>query len=339
MAYFFCQNTIPELNHAAAIIRGLTYLLVDQKPELVGHLQRHYNQRGSDIFKGSNVIYELWRTLIEILKDTALPKVYLLVDALDECDSTSSGIFLKLLLHERLKSSQKVKWIISSRNERHVKEYLESPSAAYDTSLELNSRHVAKAVDAFVAFKVSDLTRRKGYTLETRKLIESYLMRKADGTFLWVALVCKELERVSARKALKAVEQFPTGLEPLYGRMMELVRQEDDKEEFKLRLRLLRMVTLSCRPLNLDEIGMIGDFEKELYDSKKYMEDLVQSCGSFLTISKDIVSFVHQSAKDFFSTGQGVTIFPSGLNETQKELVQQLLSLISTSLTRDIYSL
>jgi hypothetical protein len=189
MAYFFCQDTVKELNKAAVIVRGLTYLLVEQKPELIGHLRRHYDQRESDIFEGSNAIYELWRTLMEVLEDAALSKVYFLVDALDECDSTSAVIFLKLLLQARSKSSQKVRWIISSRNEPHIWEYLGSPSAAHDTSLELNSTHVAKAVDAFIAFTVNDLAHRKRYAEETVK---------------WVALVCKELEKIPARKALKA---------------------------------------------------------------------------------------------------------------------------------------
>ncbi|KAL9078303.1 MAG: hypothetical protein Q9157_002766 [Trypethelium eluteriae] len=339
MAYFFCQNTIQELNHAAAIVRGLTYLLVDQKPELIGHLRRHYDQRGSNMFEGSNAMYELWRTLMEILEDTALSKVCLLVDALDECDPTSSGIFLNLLLHERSKFSQKVKWIISSRNEPHIKEYLENAIAAHDTSLELNSTHVAKAVDAFIAYKVNNLARRKTYTAEIKQSVRSHLIHKADGTFLWVALVCKELEKVAARKALRAVQQFPTGLTPLYGRMMELVRQENDEEEVELRLRLLRTVTLTFRPLDLNEIGIIGGFEREFCEGREHMEDLVQSCGSFLVISKQVISFVHQSAKDYFSSGQGVTIFPLSPDKMQEELAQQLLKLMSNSLNRDICGL
>ncbi|KAL9078305.1 MAG: hypothetical protein Q9157_002768 [Trypethelium eluteriae] len=336
MAYFFCQNTLQELNSAAAIVRGLTYLLVDQKPELVGHLRRHYDQRGSDMFEGSNTIYELWRTLMEVLGDVALPKVYLLVDALDECDSTSSDIFLRLLL-QASKSSQKVKWIISSRNEWHIREHLESPIAAHDTSLELNSTHVAKAVDALIASKVDDLARRKRYTEGMVQSVRNRLTCKADRTFLWVALVCKELEKMPARRVLTAVEQFPAGLKPLYGRMMELVRNDENEEEVELRLRLLRTVTLTLRPLDLNEVSIIGGFERDFCEVRGYMEDLVQSCGSFLTISKDIVSFVHQSAKDFFSTGQGLTIFPSSLNHTQGELVQQLLKLMSNTLKRNIY--
>ncbi|KAI9658392.1 MAG: hypothetical protein M1821_002525 [Bathelium mastoideum] len=333
MAYFFCQNTIQELNNGAAIIRGLTYFLADEKPQLVAHLRRHYDQRGSGLFEGLNATYEMWRTLMEMLQDVALSKVYLLVDAVDECHVQSAEDFLKLLLQATLKPSSKVKWIISSRNEQYIREYLERPSAAYDTSLELNSTHVTKAVQSFIASKINNLADRKGYTEEIANLIKDHLIKKADGTFLWAALVCKELEKLPKRRALEAVELFPKGLQPLYARMMGLIQQDDD-EEVELRLRLLRTVTLTCRPLDLDEIGMIGGFEGDLCDSRD-MEDLVQSCGSFLVITKDTVSFVHQSAKDYFSVGAGSAIFPSGPSKTQKELAHQSLSLMNNGLKRD----
>ncbi|KAI9679706.1 MAG: hypothetical protein M1822_007312 [Bathelium mastoideum] len=236
MAYFFCQNTIQELNNGAAIIRGLTYFLADEKPQLVSHLRRNYDQRGSGIFEGFNAIYEMWRTLMEVLQDVALTKVYILVDAVDECHEQSAKVFLKLL-QASLEPINKVKWIISSRNEQYIREYLDGPSAAYDTSLELNSTHVAKAVQSFITSKVNSLARRKDYTEEISNSIKNRLMEKADGTFLWAALVCKELEQLPERRALKAAAQFPKGLEPLYGRMMGLV-QQGDEEEIELRLRL-----------------------------------------------------------------------------------------------------
>ena len=341
LSYFFCQNTIQELNTATAIIRGLIYHLVMQKPELVHHLRKDYDRQGSKMFEGVNAIHTLWRTLSEVLKDPVVSKVYLLVDALDESDADSTATFLKLLTTTTSKPWHKVRWIISSRNELGITETLRCAGVAHNTSLELNSVHVARAVESFIEIKVGHLATRKKYTNAQHESTKAYLTKHADGTFLWVALVCKELEKVAARKTQKVLERFPAGLEPLYARMMKSVRRDEDEDEDEVELRegVLRTVTLARRPLDLTELGILAGFEKELNSNVQYLRELVESCGSFLTIRGHIVYFVHQSAKDFFTTGKGSTIFPLGQQSAHVRLAYRSLAQISEHLKRDICGL
>lgn len=39
LSYFFCQATDSRINSAITVLRGLIYLLVDQQPSLVSHVQ------------------------------------------------------------------------------------------------------------------------------------------------------------------------------------------------------------------------------------------------------------------------------------------------------------
>lgn len=48
---------------------------------------------------------------------------------------------------------------------------------------------------------------------------------RADGTFLWVALVAQELQNVRSWDVLRVLKQMPEGLEPLYRRMMNHIQQ------------------------------------------------------------------------------------------------------------------
>lgn len=306
LSFFFCQNTERELSNATAIVRGLTYLLAVQHPKLAHHLCQKYEEAGERLFEGFNVFYTLWRTLLNMVQDATVSKVYLLVDALDECDAASVQAFLAGVTGvtgETSLAARKIKWIVSSRNEQHIQQQLQQDDAVHDTSLELNHAHVAEAVRAFIISRVDRLASAKHYKPELAVAVRQYLHSHADDTFLWVALVCKELGKVATRKTQKTMESFPTGLQPLYQRMLEQLQAGDDPEDTSFRESILRAVTLALRPLHVDEVAHLAGLPAEVTNDTQEVAGLISSCGSFLTIRDDVVSFVHLSAKDYFMTG------------------------------------
>ena len=60
-------------------------------------------------------------------------------------------------------------------------------------SLELNANSISEAVDAYIDHKVSELTQLKQNDGVLQRQVRDQLYQKANGTFLRVALVCKEL--------------------------------------------------------------------------------------------------------------------------------------------------
>src|SRR5438046_1880613 len=52
-----------------------------------------------------------------------------------------------------------------------------------------------------------------------------------------------------------------------------------------------------------------------------------------------MIYFVHQSAKGYFSTGNGSKIFPSGQAEEHRKIGHRSLQVMSDTLKRDIYDL
>jgi hypothetical protein len=67
------------------------------------------------------------------------------------------------------------------------------------------------------------------------------------------------------------------------------------------------------------------------------VEELVSQCGSFLTLRDTVVSFVHQSAKDFLS--QNSSIFPSGQPREHGAISHRCRELMSRTLKKDICNL
>ena len=113
LSYFFCQSTDNRLNNAVSILRGIIYLLAVEQKTLIHHLQKRYDTAGAQLFEGPNVFYTLSGILLDMLSDSSLESVILMVDALDECDSGLDGL-LKLISMDSL-LSPKVKWLVASR--------------------------------------------------------------------------------------------------------------------------------------------------------------------------------------------------------------------------------
>jgi hypothetical protein len=91
-------------------------MLLVQQPYLISHLQRAYETSKAIFFADENVFYALSTVFENMLLDPLLSPAYLIVDALDECDETKPGVNELIgLIYTSLKTSMKVRWLISSR--------------------------------------------------------------------------------------------------------------------------------------------------------------------------------------------------------------------------------
>ena len=67
--------------------------------------------------------------------------------------------------------------------------------------------------------------------------------------------------------------------------------------------------------------------------------EIVEGCGSFLTVRNGTVYFVHQSAKDFLSEVVYDRLFQDGREQVHEHIVSRCLRILSVRLKRDIYHL
>ncbi|KAK3955856.1 hypothetical protein QBC32DRAFT_321280, partial [Pseudoneurospora amorphoporcata] len=316
VAYFFCQATDSRINNATAVLRGLIYLLIEQQPSLLSHVQN-------------------------------LRTTYLIIDALDECVDWSK---LLDLIPQQSSSGSRVKWIVSSRNWPQIEERLEKAADKVKVSLELNAESVAAAVNAFILHKVDDLAGLKKYDPRTKKIVQDYLCSNAQDTFLWVALVCQVLAGPEVKKwrTEEMLREFPSGLDALYARMRENMSRSEDSDLYK---RILAVAAIVRRPINLQELATLVEVPDVICDDLESLKEIIGLCGSFLTLREQTVYFVHQSAKDFLlgnasdKAGNQASqeafkwIFPSGKEDVNYTIFSRSLDAMSTTLRRDIYGL
>ncbi|KAK3946804.1 vegetative incompatibility protein HET-E-1, partial [Pseudoneurospora amorphoporcata] len=81
VAYFFCQATDSRINNAAAVLRGLIYLLIEQQPSVLSYVRKEYDRAGENLFKDANTWVALSKIFTNILQDPSLRTTYLVIDA------------------------------------------------------------------------------------------------------------------------------------------------------------------------------------------------------------------------------------------------------------------
>ncbi|KAI4264906.1 MAG: hypothetical protein L6R42_000020 [Xanthoria sp. 1 TBL-2021] len=333
LSYFFCQATDSRINSATAVLRGLLYMLVVQQPSLIPHVRKKYDHAGKSLFEDANAWVVLTEIFVDVLQDSSLRTTYLIIDALDECVTE----LLKLLefVAKQSSVSSRVKWIVSSRNWPDIETRLERAGRKVKLSLELNADSVAAAIAVFVQQKVDKLAQEHQYKAEVRHAVLDHLASNANGTFLWVALVCQELERTAHRHVLKKLAVFPPGLDDLYKRMLQQIRKTDDAE---LCTQVLAAITLVYRPMLLKELVALVEPLEDIANDLE-LREIIGLCSSFLTLREQIVYFVHQSAKDFLLVQAAEELFPLGIEVGHHAIFTRSLKSMSEILQRDIYGL
>ena len=333
VSYFFCQATDSRINSAAAVLRGLLYLLVIQQPALISHVRKEYDRAGKTIFEDANAWVALKQMFTDMLQDPSLGTTYLIVDALDEC-VTDLPELLEFVAKQS-SASPRVKWIVSSCNWPNIEKQIERADHKVRLSLELNAESVSAAVSVFIQQKVSQLAKQNQYTNKIRDAVLQHLALNANDTFLWVALVCQELQTTAKRNVLKKLDSFPPGLDALYKRMMQQISKSDDAELCK---QMLALIALVYRPITLEELVALVEQLEDLGDDPDSIREVIGLCGSFLTLRDNIVYFVHQSARDFLLF-KAAEVFPSRTEVVHQAIFFRSLQVMSKTLKRDMYSL
>lgn len=335
LSFFFCQATDITLNNATAVLRSLLWLLLLQQPFLISHLSQKYKESGANLFEDQNAFFALSEVFRNMLQDPQLLPVYLAVDALDECTDGRSDLIH--LISTSLSLSPKVKWLLSSRPEVDLAAELQGRDTAsvdiFRSCVELDTQRLENPVNAYIDHKLKALARKKGYgDAGIIADVSREVRRRAENTFLWVALAFKELEKVHGRRAVQRVRDMPSGLSELYDHMMtrlengELIDPEDCKT-------VLVVTSLAFRPLSLSELSILTDLPSDI------TEEAVDLCGSFLTVTKEMVNLIHQSAKDYLEKNYESKIQQAGPAQGHADIGRRSVHAMLTMLGKNMYDL
>src|SRR5204863_9554945 len=96
---------------------------------------------------------------------------------------------------------------------------------------------------------------------------------------------------------------------------------------------------VASRPLRLQELAGSTEPPDRTLNIVQYLSDLVERCGSFLTLRNETVFFIHQSTKEYVTNGNGRIVLCWDQAEEHGKPAIKSLHLLSKTLKRDICGL
>lgn len=336
LSYFFCQATDYRINTAAAVVGGLIKSLLNRHPRLLSRAREKYEDKLKDQLDGANALVILCDIFETITNDLELIDVICVVDALDECIKDC-----RHLLNLIIKTSGHVKWLLSSRNEKDIEKMLDRVPQKLILELKQNAERISTSIDAYIRHHIHEIEALKDDEQLQAKALD-ILKGKAQGTFLWVALVVEQLHETDHWDVENVLEEVPKDLESLYGLILDRTEKLGKRGQEVCQV-LLSIVTTAKRPLHLRELLVFVNSHwkdsrhfRTIYELRD-IRDMAKTCGSILSIRDNTVYFIHQSAKDYLVENATRRIFP--ILHQHYKMFEASLDAMSNILEYDMYGL
>ncbi|KAK7408618.1 hypothetical protein QQX98_009220 [Neonectria punicea] len=304
---YFCDNKVTAQQDAKAILTGLIFQLIHRNRRLIRHIRREFEFSGTSIIQSFSILWSVFKSMIKDLKGTS---IYVVIDALDECE-TSSRHYLTSAIKDlidnpsRDDSSKNVKFFFTSRPMLDLAEGFRGAMRHLLPIDDAESGYVDD-LQQFIHQRVDEIALKHRCSDHTKSHLLETLLSRADRTFLWIHMVLSSLEEsfLSSVSDLDIIiSTLPPSLESTYSSFLAKI----PKSNQAIAHRLLSLMLASSRPLHLDEMNCAFAID----GSHQSSIEVLQSCqtaldrtiqgilGPLVRISSQKASLVHQTVKDF----------------------------------------
>jgi hypothetical protein len=302
--YFLFQRANVEAEGTAtAALRSIIAQFIQQTPTAFPYLLWKYEYLAT---KG-NVIWSwdlLWRIFKEMFGHLRIGlSVFIVLDAVDECHIDSRTMFLEHLSslvndkHTQTLASPRTltKMMVTSRNNEQILDAL-SPS----TNVQINIGDSAADMKSFIQASVERFSTLKHLDAATSGEIRHFLEAKAEGMFLWVALILTELERRDQRLTKETIRSrlssIPFTLASIYAGILNDAPHSRRDDLW----RILRWLAFGKRFLRVSELEAALCEETNVTKWYDFQGDISYLCRSLVRINdNEEVQFVHETAREF----------------------------------------
>jgi hypothetical protein len=182
-----------------------------------------------------------------MILDERAGEVFVLVDALDECEESKRTDLLRSIkkLFQSFPEAAKgrFKFFITCRPEIND---IEGGTVGAGISFRMGCGNINDDLSKYINLKVNDL----GYPDPLRGNVRNALMHRAGGTFLWVSLMVADIKDTLMHEVEDKLKSLPNGLDDTYDQIFN--RIPDGKR--KTAQFILHCMVAAQRPLRKIEI-------------------------------------------------------------------------------------
>ena len=226
-----------------------------------------------------------------LIREMDVDRAYFILDGLDECDRESQEVLKSKLLSLQDVTPGRFKLLIASQ-----------PMGGLGRVPTIELGSVTSDLEKFVSERVDELANIEGFNEDIRYEVEQSLLNGAKGTFLWVSLVLREINKKdTCTDILKAIKKVPPGLNNKYRLMLRQVDEEHQEKVFQI----LSWVIAAVRPFTVSEISVVIQASPEAgMTLEQAVQDEVTFCKGLLEERGGEVRFIHDSVKEFLLSDQ-----------------------------------
>ncbi|KAI1055328.1 hypothetical protein LB506_011510 [Fusarium annulatum] len=320
IAYVYCNFQRQNDQTAKELVASLLKQLLQGLPAMPESIKLLYERHRT---KGSPPSLEdVSSNLLSTAK--LFSRVFIVVDALDECHTTDGTRtkFLEEIFKLQLHSKANI--FATSRPIPEVKDQ-------FQTSIVLEIRATDEDVERFLRGHMSQMPgffRREGL----EELVIGEIVRFVQGMFLLARLHLDSLrDKISVHAVQKALAKLPSGSDAYfqaYEAAMERIMSQSPSHQ-DLAKRVIAWITCALRPLTVEELrhALAVEVGKAELNREALPETsiILQVCVGLVTVgeSDGIIRLVHYTTQEYFEETEN-TWFPEVENEITTTCVTYL---------------
>ncbi|KAG4253672.1 hypothetical protein FPRO03_07632 [Fusarium proliferatum] len=305
---YLCQNKNKQTDGRAVLI-GLILQIIDRHRSLLRHIRAAFEKQGSSIVQS---FASLWRIFLKVTTDPKIGPIYVILDALDECEKVSCHQLLISIAEmlaeppQSIKGDSHIKFLVTSRPFLY-QSYANSQKALQSQiSIDDDQTGYTEDLQTFIQQRIHEISLNRQFSSEIKDFLCQAITSKADRTFLWIHMVLASIEKsllTSRKEFQKIIAGIPEGLAEIYHRYISAIPEDHVEDASKL----LNLLLACSRPLSLNELNIAFTMEPQHTTAEDIMQDTHNSIahtvqgilGSLARVTGQQVSLVHQSLKEF----------------------------------------
>ncbi|XPS76188.1 hypothetical protein M3J09_008244 [Ascochyta lentis] len=310
-AFYYCHNDDQTSSSAVGILKGIIAQLLIQDPQLLPPCHTKYTSSGEPVLRS---LSQATRLLDDIC--TILPKTYIIVDGLDECEQCERKQVMDALMEIASQCEKadpgKLRLLFVSQNYADIKRGLCNPSQSRPVAhmLQLSESDNESDINMYVKVWVGRIAAKfSPFNEDMVQYLQHLTVHNAKGMFLYAKLVMENLNAQPTRDdLLKSIQHdnFPVGLKGAYERILRCMKRVSSLEEWEKAKKLLGWMICAKRRLTWKEIqvALSIDVDEQTieYDDRRLRKHIHEICGSLVLLNGDRVSLVHSTAKTYVTT-------------------------------------
>lgn len=313
---FYCNNRHESRNTTVAILKGLILNLLRQSKDAEEHLLEAFessNGAVSELLRFGS----LWKIFCSMLHDKRISRIYCILDGLDECNDEFRAELVQRLInlaseHTQSQGSCRISLLVTSRQMARSISTILSSGCQIQLDPHQANAEVVSAINQdlrqLINVKMDQYYPRRLYSDELwRVSLTEDLLRRSEGTFLWIGFAMEVIKDLDPDEIPGALDQLPGDLPSMYARILSQILPAR-RPMVKC---ILHWVSAAARPLTLLELyeatasmqhssSVRNNTSYDEERAMKQMTDWVGFCANLLIIDESrTVNLVHQSAKDY----------------------------------------